>query len=63
MNLKELRLKKKLTQDAIAKQLGISKATVCLWERGLVVPRKKSFKKLSEVLGIESSQLLTFFYE
>lgn len=51
MNIKELRLKNKLTQADVARYVGVTLQTVRLWEHGLMKPTEEHFKKLCEVLG------------
>jgi transcriptional regulator with XRE-family HTH domain len=41
--LKEHRLAKKLSQTAIANELGVTRATLSAWETGKTVPNKKHF--------------------
>ena len=36
MTLKELRIKKRLTQDEFAQSIGVTKMTVSRWERGVM---------------------------
>ena len=36
--LKELRLENNLSQNKLAKQLGISQAAINKWEKGIIIP-------------------------
>lgn len=55
--LKEHRLAKKLSQTAIANELGVTRATLSAWETGKTVPNKKHFQELAQVLRINPSNL------
>lgn len=56
--LKEIRELKNLTQDQLAKKLGVEKQHVSNWERNKNQPGKENLDKLMDVLGISASQLL-----
>ena len=49
-NIKKERNNKNLTQSQLAKKIGVSKQTVCDWEKGRSVPRYMKLKLLSEIL-------------
>ena len=49
---------KKLTQKQVAKQLGISKATLSSWETGKSLPNIKQLYKMSKILGVPMEDLL-----
>jgi len=50
--LRRARLRKKLTQQALAEQIGVSNAThISKWERNIVAPSFHYQQKLREVLG------------
>ncbi len=55
--IKRYRMVKGLTQTDLAKQVGVSPASVQFWETGSG-PRPKSFRKVCEVLDIDSLQLI-----
>lgn len=55
--LKEHRLAKKLSQTAIANELGVTRATLSAWETGKTVPNKKHLGELSQLLRIKASEL------
>lgn len=48
----EARKAKDLTQQALAERLGVTQATVCLWETGKCLPSVPTIQKLSEVLEV-----------
>ena len=49
-NIKRERISKNLTQLQLAKKLGVSKQTICDWEKGRSVPSYIKLKHLSEIL-------------
>lgn len=51
------RKEKKLTQEALAKQLGISPQAVSKWENGLGLPDVTLFPALADVLGVSLAEL------
>lgn len=53
MNIKELRLKKGLTQFQVAVMVGVSITTYIGWERGGWNPSPKNMKKLKDILGVK----------
>lgn len=55
--LKEYRTKQKLSQTAIANELGVTRATLSAWETGKTVPNKKHLQELAQVLHITTNDL------
>lgn len=55
--LKELRLKKCLTQDKLAEKTKMTRDKISYYERGLITPTIKSLSKLVNVLDISNKQL------
>jgi transcriptional regulator with XRE-family HTH domain len=51
------RLDHKLTQEQLAEQLGISKASVCRFESGVRKPSVKRVDKITELTGIPRHEL------
>ena len=51
MDLKKLRTEKGLTQEHMAKLVGVSLVTYRLWENGVTTPRYENAEKLKQVLG------------
>lgn len=51
-NLKNLRLERKLGQVELAKQLGVSKGIISLWENGLREPSMTSLIALAKFFGV-----------
>jgi len=58
-NLKQLRMKKGLTQAQLAQKLFVSRSTVAKWENGLGLPNPESMATLEELFDISSSELAT----
>lgn len=56
--LKELRDKRKLTQEALAKQLGVDRTTVAKWESGENMPRAGMLLTLAKILRCKVDFLL-----
>ena len=57
-NLREARLKKKLTQQQVADMLGIAKSTYCQYETGVSEPNVLRLKELAKVLETTGDELL-----
>ena len=57
-NLKELRIKKGLSQEQLAKQLNISSVGICQYELGKRSPNVEMLKKLAQVLDCTIDDLL-----
>lgn len=59
-NIKALRKEKKLTVDRLAKEMGVSKSTISLWENGKTNPRINQIEKLSDYFGVSKSYVLGY---
>ncbi|MBO5954728.1 MAG: helix-turn-helix transcriptional regulator [Clostridia bacterium] len=57
-NLKELRLEKGLGQVELAKEIGVSKGVISLWENGLREPNMYSLILLSKFFKITIDELV-----
>lgn len=57
-NLKTIRKEKGFSQEQLALRLNVVRQTVSKWEKGFSVPDAELLIKLSEVLGVEVSDLL-----
>ena len=57
--LASLRKQAGLSQQELAKRLGISNRAVSKWENGLALPAIEHFLTLSEIFGVSIEQLLT----
>ena len=51
MKIKELRIAAKLSQKAVADQLGVDRTTVTCWENETSMPRADLLPKLADALG------------
>lgn len=56
--IQELRKAKKLSQSALAKQLGISASTIGMYEQGRREPDKKMLLKLAQALDVSVDYLI-----
>lgn len=61
-NFKLLRKSQGLTQEALAKKIGVNPITVSQWERGKYSPTASNVPKVAKALGITPKQLLAIFY-
>lgn len=52
ISLEAARVNANLTQEKLAKILGVSRTTVCNWESGLTEPTLSQLRKISELSGI-----------
>lgn len=57
--LKELRLKKGISQTALAEKVFVSRSAVAKWENGIGLPSEQSLSMLADFFGVEPSQLLS----
>ncbi len=48
----------KLTQEEVAKQLGVGQSAVSMWETGKSVPRPAILKKLAQLFKCSIDELL-----
>ena len=58
--IKELRKKKKLTQEELAEKINVTKLTISRWERGERVPKSDKAQQLADFLGVSVSYLLGY---
>ena len=61
MNLKEIRKKAGISQNDLAKKIGVSRSTVSMWEIGASQPDNELLISLSKVLNVSSDELLGNF--
>lgn len=57
MNLKMLRVKKQLTQQEVAKSIGVSQNTISNYERNSRLPKKRNLVKLAEFYGVTEEEI------
>ena len=58
MNLKAIRASKKLTQIDLAKQLGVARTAIAMWETGAAFPRADKLPMLAKILNCTVDELL-----
>jgi transcriptional regulator with XRE-family HTH domain len=56
--LKELRARKKITQEELAQKIGSSRANVSSWEIGRAEPDNDTLIKIAEFFGVTTDYLL-----
>ncbi len=56
-NLKALRLEQGIGQVELAKQIGVSKGIISLWENGLREPTLSSLVRLAQFFGVSIDYL------
>ena len=61
--LKELRKEKKLTQEELAGEIGVSKITILRWENGERQIKPDKAQALADYFGISTSYLLGYGYK
>ncbi len=58
-NLRKILQEKGLKQAAVARELGVSKQTVCFWVNKKCFPKRRNLKDLMELLDIEKKELIS----
>ena len=58
-NLKRIRSEKGLSQQELAKRVGVSQTAIYQWEKGTRTPKIEAIAKLANVLAIHPTQLFT----
>lgn len=58
MTLKEIRKNKKLSTEAVGRQLGVSHVTVMNWESGKSEPGASAVMSLAGVYGVSAETIL-----
>jgi transcriptional regulator with XRE-family HTH domain len=58
MTLKDLRMRKSLTQSALAKAVGVKRTTVSMWEAGASLPRLGTLFALSKALECDQQEII-----
>ena len=56
--VKELRIKKGLSQQELGNTIGVTKVSVCGYESGSRIPNLEKLAKLADALGISTDYLL-----
>jgi len=60
LRLSQLRKKRKLSQAAVAKKLGINKATISAYERNITIPSVETLKSLAVIYNSSVDYILGF---
>ena len=58
MRIRELRLKKGLTQVDLSRQLDVSQATIAGWEKEVNLPNTGTLQRLAQYFGVSTDYLL-----
>lgn len=56
--IKELRLEKKMSQQELAKEIGVSQKAIDYWERGVNEPKASYIVRLAEFFDVSTDYLL-----
>lgn len=56
--IKELRLKRGISQEELAKKVGVSRVAVVFWEQGKALPHASRLKSVAKVLRCKVTDLL-----
>lgn len=56
--MNRLRQSAQLTQEELAKKLGVQRSTVAMWETGQAYPRPDKLLKLEELLGVPAGDII-----
>lgn len=56
--IKEFRERSNLTQEGLAKELGVTQSAVTKWETGAAMPRLGMMIKMSSIFGCTIDELL-----
>ncbi len=57
-SIKKYRLERGLTQEELAKKLGVNRVSISYWERGLALPKGSRLLDVSTALGVSVDKLL-----
>lgn len=57
-NIRTLREINDMTQEELAKRLGVKPPAVSKWERGLTYPRTENVVKMAEIFGVGMSVVM-----
>lgn len=60
MSMRQQREKNKMTQEALAEVMGISRSIVAMWETGRAMPTTDKLVKLAEIFHCTVDEVLKF---
>lgn len=58
ITLEACRVNAKLKQQELADQIGVSRATICNWEKGKSSPKSVQLQKISKITGVPMDNIL-----
>ena len=58
MNIKEMRIKRGLTQKQLAELLGVKQSNISRWEAGTFQPNATTLKKMADALNCRIDDLI-----
>lgn len=58
IDFERLRNKAGLSQEALARVMGLSRMTIANWEKGKTEPSASQIKVLADIFGVTTDQLL-----
>ncbi|MBU4377122.1 MAG: helix-turn-helix domain-containing protein [Candidatus Omnitrophica bacterium] len=58
-NIKRIRKKKKITQQGLAKRMGVSRQAVCMWETDKREIRVSTLKKIAQIFSVRPGDILS----
>ena len=58
--IQEIRIKRGMTQEALAERINISKSSISEWEACKRVPRMETLRKIAEALGVDVWEIIGF---
>ena len=61
MNLKDLRLSKKMTQEELAEKLLVAVPTVRKWEQGKTIPSITDMYGIARVMNVEVAEVTSIY--
>ncbi len=59
-DLRSLRIRKRMTQDRLAKNAGVSKQTITRMETGTATPQFDTIEKVAHALGTDADALIVY---
>ena len=59
IDFERLRNKAGLSQEALARVMGLSRMTIANWEKGKTEPSASQIKVLADIFGVTTDQLLS----
>lgn len=57
-NIEMLRLKRLMTQEELAKRIGVTQGTISQYEKGLIIPKIDTAVRLAAALGTTCEALM-----